>query len=71
MKGIKQVIDCEKKPAKAEQAIGEAEVIFCLDFNDLERIGELGKLVAAASVPKVMIDHHLEPALEVYRPGRG
>ncbi len=61
MKGIKQVIDYEKKPARAEQAIGEAEVIFCLDFNDLERIGELGKLVAATSVPKVMIDHHLEP----------
>lgn len=41
--------------------VQDAEVIFCLDFSDLERIGELGELVEKSNAIKVMIDHHLDP----------
>ena len=41
--------------------VAEAEIIFCLDFNTLSRINELGELVRASDAIKVMIDHHLEP----------
>jgi len=41
--------------------VADAEIIFCLDFNALGRINELGELVRASSAVKVMIDHHLEP----------
>jgi phosphoesterase RecJ-like protein len=41
--------------------VAEAELIFCLDFNTLSRINELGELVRASNAIKVMIDHHLEP----------
>lgn len=41
--------------------IAEAELIFCLDFNNLSRINEMGELVRASDAVKVMIDHHLEP----------
>ncbi|MFI5160561.1 MAG: bifunctional oligoribonuclease/PAP phosphatase NrnA [Sphingobacteriales bacterium] len=41
--------------------VAEAELIFCLDFNTLSRINELGELVRASKAVKVMIDHHLEP----------
>ena len=41
--------------------VAEAELIFCLDFNTLSRINELGELVRASSAVKVMIDHHLDP----------
>lgn len=46
---------------KSTKLVAEAELIFCLDFNNLSRINELGELVRASSAIKVMIDHHLEP----------
>lgn len=41
--------------------VEEASLIFCLDFNTLSRINELGELVRAADAYKIMIDHHLDP----------
>src|SRR3569832_1039496 len=41
--------------------VAEAELIFCLDFNVLDRIHELGAHVGESRAVKVMIDHHLEP----------
>jgi phosphoesterase RecJ-like protein len=41
--------------------IADAKIIFCLDFNALSRINDMGKLVGESSAVKVMIDHHLEP----------
>ncbi|WP_231464242.1 bifunctional oligoribonuclease/PAP phosphatase NrnA [Pedobacter sp. Leaf132] len=46
---------------KAAKLVEEAALIFCLDFNTLSRINELGELVRASEAKKVMIDHHLEP----------
>ena len=39
----------------------EADLIFCLDFNALHRIDEVGELVSKAKAKKVMIDHHQQP----------
>lgn len=47
--------------AESARLVAEAELIFCLDFNSLSRINELGELVRAAPAWKLMIDHHLEP----------
>jgi bifunctional oligoribonuclease and PAP phosphatase NrnA len=41
--------------------IAEASLIFCLDFNHLSRIYDLGILIEHSTAPKVMMDHHLEP----------
>ena len=46
---------------RAEQLIGEAEIIFCLDFSNLKRIEALEQPVRNAGAIKVMVDHHLEP----------
>ncbi len=49
---------------KAEQAnalIADADLIFCLDFNNLSRINEMGEKVRESKSYKIMIDHHLEP----------
>ncbi|UEG52783.1 DHH family phosphoesterase [Mucilaginibacter daejeonensis] len=43
------------------QLIADADIIFCLDFNNLSRINDMGELVRQSSAKKVMIDHHLEP----------
>lgn len=55
------VIDFEAEPDHSASLIAHADLIFCLDFNALKRINQMGELVAASSAKKVMIDHHLEP----------
>lgn len=47
--------------SEAQRLIAEAELIFCLDYNALGRIGDVGTAVAANPCPKVLIDHHLFP----------
>jgi bifunctional oligoribonuclease and PAP phosphatase NrnA len=49
------------RPAAAENLIKNAELIFCLDFNSLKRINDVGDFVQSAPAKKVLIDHHLEP----------
>jgi len=63
MPAIKDILIYEDQGVDeyAGRLIQDADVIFCLDFNELKRIGKLGPLVAAADGRKVMIDHHLNP----------
>lgn len=62
MKGNDEVIIYEaNNQAVSKELVNKADVIFCLDFNTLSRINELGELVRASSAVKVLIDHHLEP----------
>lgn len=39
----------------------QAEIVFCLDFNSLSRINDLGDWVRESPGLKIMIDHHLQP----------
>ncbi len=40
----------------------QGEVIFCLDFNDLDRIDKLGEAVSQnEGAVKILVDHHLYP----------
>lgn len=41
--------------------ISQADAIFCLDFSNLSRINEIGKMVIESSAKKILIDHHLDP----------
>lgn len=53
---------------ESKRLVAEADLIFCLDFNALIRINELGDFVRKSSAKKVLIDHHLEPeGFEDYR----
>ena len=42
--------------------INEAELIFCLDFNDLRRTDMMCKALEQSSGKFVMIDHHQDPS---------
>lgn len=61
--GTDTITVCEngKGWKQCERAMNEAEIIFCLDFNALTRLENMGELVAKAPAPKVMIDHHRQP----------
>lgn len=41
--------------------IEEADIIFCLDFNQLSRIDSLEKYVKRSKAVKILIDHHPSP----------
>lgn len=63
MPGQEEVLCYEKsKPSESiPKCFGEADIIFCLDFNNLDRIFDLGKWVRESPATKIMIDHHLQP----------
>lgn len=59
--GIETAIIGEMNPADAVSAFEKAEIIFCLDFNALDRIDRFGLDVMASKAVKVLIDHHIDP----------
>ena len=61
MPGNEEVIIYTEQPELSASLIADAHLIFCLDFNALSRINEMGELVGQSSAYKIMIDHHLEP----------
>lgn len=46
---------------RALDIISKADLIFCLDFGDIDRCEPLATAVLAADAPKIMIDHHIDP----------
>jgi phosphoesterase RecJ-like protein len=61
MPGEEKVLNFEMSKEQSAVLIAEADLIFCLDFNALKRINQMGELVSASKAQKVLIDHHLEP----------
>lgn len=62
MEGNDQVvINSESSFAKIKALIESTELICCLDFSGLNRIKNLGELVAVSSAKKLLVDHHLNP----------
>jgi phosphoesterase RecJ-like protein len=61
MPGNEEVTIFTENTKLSATLIAEAKIIFCLDFNNLTRINEMGVLVGESRAYKVMIDHHLEP----------
>ncbi|MFY0627966.1 MAG: bifunctional oligoribonuclease/PAP phosphatase NrnA [Reichenbachiella sp.] len=61
MEGNEDVLVFDGNEEKAEYLVDNADLVFCLDFSSLSRIGKLGELVSASSAEKVLIDHHLNP----------
>lgn len=61
MTGNEKVLKFTHHEDVAKQKVSEADIIFCLDFNTLSRIENLGDYVNEAGAYKVLIDHHPQP----------
>lgn len=59
--GNEYVLVADDNKVKAEETINKADIIFCLDFNNLKRIEYVGEWIAKTNAIKVMIDHHQQP----------
>ncbi|MBO4371014.1 MAG: DHH family phosphoesterase [Paludibacteraceae bacterium] len=56
-----EIIERDKQPQRAESLLTNADLIFCLDFNEPSRVGALEQVLVSSKARKVMIDHHLNP----------
>lgn len=61
--GDKSVWRYEWARSKSAKAIAEADIIFCLDFNDISRIEALGGEVSKSPAAIILIDHHIDPII--------
>lgn len=61
MPDAKKITITEYKKKKAFELVQSADIIFCLDFNTLSRIGILGEWIEKSSAKKILIDHHQQP----------
>ncbi len=61
MPDAKKIVIAEYKRKIAGEAIYNADVIFCLDFNSPSRIGILGDWLMKSWAKKILIDHHQQP----------
>ena len=62
MKNDELIINFSNSKKEAQDKIDNSSLIFCLDFNNLSRINELGDHIAKSNSKKILIDHHLEPS---------
>lgn len=58
MPGDDEIIVFNNAQKKGRQVIKEADIIFCIDFNDLSRVKLINELVDQSDAVKVLIDHH-------------
>ncbi len=66
MPEVDQIIAYDRMTAHATALLQEAEVIVCLDFNLLSRVGEMSKVLMATSARRLLLDHHLGPDREAF-----
>ena len=59
--GAEQVIFFRNKQRKGVKALEECDLVFCLDFNGLDRLEEMRRCVEHSKARRIMIDHHLDP----------
>jgi len=61
MPGVGQIINFQEKQAFAEGVIAGTDLIFALDFNALQRLGDMGVAVENSPAYKILVDHHPNP----------
>jgi len=66
MPGAKKVLDFEMQNEKSLKALNEAQWLFCLDFNVLNRTKNMEPVINKLKCTKILIDHHQQPQTEVF-----
>lgn len=61
MPNCAKVLIMENDESNSIEAIQKAELIFCLDFNDINRVENITQAYNGSKAVKVLVDHHLDP----------
>ncbi len=59
--GANEIYVYDREQEKSIELINSAEIIFCLDYNALERVDKIGDAIRLSNASKILIDHHLYP----------
>ena len=60
--GIENIITMSNESAQIENLFNEADLVFCLDYNSTNRVGDgMQALLEGFSEKIIMVDHHLDP----------
>ncbi|MBP7390184.1 MAG: DHH family phosphoesterase, partial [Chitinophagales bacterium] len=61
--GTDSILTYESNMGKkmCEAKLASAELLFCLDFNAVSRLEDLGAFISASKAVKIVIDHHQQP----------
>lgn len=62
--GVRDIVSSTRNPERAHELISNADLVFCLDFNDLKRVDRLGEAFEKAQAWRIVIDHHTAPVIE-------
>lgn len=52
--------------AKCNEIIAKADLLFCMDFNQMSRTNEMEQALLSTKAYKVLIDHHISPITEQF-----
>lgn len=66
MKDADKVLLYDRQRSRSIGIINMADLICCLDFNDMKRLDDLGVPVSRADGKKILIDHHLAPDKQAF-----
>ena len=61
MPNEKTVLKFDAQTDKSQKLIAQADIIFTLDFNALNRTGDMAASLEKSEALKIMIDHHQQP----------
>lgn len=64
MTGFDDILDAENNLDEVSKEVESADIIFCLDFNAMSRVGVMKEMMVESKATKIMIDHHLDPTDE-------
>ena len=67
MPGIRDVIIAKEENERAIGAVDNADIIFFLDFNRIDRLENLSRhIIDNRKAVRILIDHHLDPPADEY-----
>ena len=59
--GSDKILIYSQSAKEAQHVILDADLIFCLDYNAINRLGPASEIVKRSSAKRVLIDHHVDP----------
>lgn len=56
------ILNAKHDGDRCREAIAGADLIVCMDVSSLDRTGHLADWLKASTAPKILFDHHIDPA---------
>ena len=64
MPNTEKIIRYDKHKEGCDWTLAHCDLVFCLDFNVASRVADMEQSLCASPAKKVLIDHHLDPAVD-------